>query len=156
MKVFCDGSCLNNGKKNSKGGYGIFFGNDDPRNVSEALTCEKITNQVAELTAIQKTIEILIKDNCKDIVYIYTDSKYVIGIFTEWAKTWEKNNWFRKAGTIQNLELIKDIYNKMKNVNIIFKHVRAHTDPPSITSDKYELWYGNQKADQYAVEGSNK
>jgi ribonuclease HI len=42
MHIFTDGSCINNGKKNSKGGIGVFFGDNDTKNVSQELTCEKM------------------------------------------------------------------------------------------------------------------
>ena len=32
MKVYTDGSCINNGKEGSVGGIGIFFGNNDKKN----------------------------------------------------------------------------------------------------------------------------
>ena len=94
MHIFTDGSCINNGKKNSKGGIGVFFGDNDTKNVSKELTCEKITNQVAELTAISIALDI-VKDY-KDIIYIYSDSSYCINIFVNWIKSWEKNNWKKK------------------------------------------------------------
>ena len=84
IHIFTDGSCINNGKKNSKGGVGVFFADNDPRNISQELTCDKVTNQVAELTAISIALDI-VKDN-KDIVYIYTDSSYCINIFVNWIK----------------------------------------------------------------------
>ena len=88
IHIFTDGSCINNGKKNSKGGVGVFFGDNDPRNISQELTCDKITNQVAELTAISMALDIV--QDYKDIVYIYSDSSYCINIFVNWIKSWEK------------------------------------------------------------------
>lgn len=151
MNVFCDGSCLNNGKKNSQGGIGVFFGDNDPRNVSQKLTCQKITNQVAELTAIQRALDILINEKYSGIVYIHTDSKYAVQIFSSWIHDWEKNNWQRKTGNIENIDLIKDIYAKMKKVTVIFKHCRSHQREPSKEDDKYYIWYGNQQADKLAT-----
>ena len=46
--VYSDGSCLNNGKKSARAGVGVYFGPDDPRNVSEPLEGAQ-TNQRAEI-----------------------------------------------------------------------------------------------------------
>lgn len=151
MKVFCDGSCLDNGKKNSKGGIGVFFGEGDVRNVSERLTCHKVTNQVAELTAIQRALDILIREGYQGIVYVYTDSRYAVQIFSSWIHDWEKNGWKRKTGSIENLDLIRDIYDKTKKVTVIFKHCRSHQKEPSKDSTDYEVWFGNHQADKLAT-----
>lgn len=154
MKVFCDGSCLNNAlssKGKSRGGIGVFFGNDDPRNISELLTCKKITNQVAELTAISRAMDVAISENFKGVMYIYTDSSYAVQTFSNWIHGWEKNGWKRKTGKIENLELIQDIYAKMKKVTAIFKHCRGHQKEPVKDDPAYEVWYGNFMADKLAT-----
>jgi ribonuclease HI len=68
MEIFTDGSCLNNSNSKkglSKGGIGIYWGENDARNTSEPLIGDKITNQVAELTAISKTLDILIQNKSR-------------------------------------------------------------------------------------------
>ena len=37
--VYTDGACSNNGKPYARAGYGVYFGKDDPRNVSETFNC---------------------------------------------------------------------------------------------------------------------
>jgi ribonuclease HI len=148
IHIFTDGSCINNGKKNSRGGIGIFFGDNDSRNISQELNCDKITNQVAELTAISTALDIIKGYN--DIVYIYTDSSYCINIFVNWIKSWEKNNWKKKDGEIKNLELIKEINDKLKGLTVIFKHVKSHCKEPEKESPNYYTWYGNDQADKLA------
>ena len=77
--IYTDGSCINNGKKNAKAGIGVYFGENDKRNVSKRIK-GKQTNNTAELKAILKAIKIIKKeDNFKDLdITIYTDSKYSI------------------------------------------------------------------------------
>lgn len=71
IQVFCDGSC-----RNKVGGVGVYFGPDDPRNVSERLPAP-CTNQRAELTAIIRVLEATKEDK----VHIFSDSEYgVLGI----------------------------------------------------------------------------
>ena len=67
--VYTDGSCSNNGKSNAKAGIGVYFGDNDSRNVSERIN-GKQTNNRAELLAILKAGQIIGKDN----VTIVSDS----------------------------------------------------------------------------------
>ena len=71
--IYTDGCCLNNGSSDAKSGYGIFFGHQDPRNVSKRLPPNLIdaygdygssvgTNQLAELYAIACALEICFLD----------------------------------------------------------------------------------------------
>lgn len=47
--VYTDGACARNGQWGSKGGIGVYFGPNDPRNISEPLEGSRQTNQRAEL-----------------------------------------------------------------------------------------------------------
>jgi len=160
---FTDGSTLNNQEKGKRrGGVGVFFGDDDPRNISFSLKETKyfkVTNQVAELTACIKGIETLLgsqKTIAKQIV-IYTDSMYIVNSISSWAKTWAKNDWKKSNGSpVENLKLIKKLYYYCLNLGIILRHVKAHKKAPPKDSDKYHLWYGNDQADKLAVAGSKK
>ena len=61
INVFTDGACSNNGKQNAKAGIGVFFEENDPRNVSRRVD-GKQTNNTAELTAILVVFDILRED----------------------------------------------------------------------------------------------
>ena len=148
--IYTDGACLNNGKKNSMGGYGVFFGDNDIRNKSMKLTGNKITNQVAELTAILCAIEIVMTEN----IIIKTDSMYCINCITKWAPNWKKNGWVRGTGMIENLELIKQLYEYTIEFDIKYVHIRAHTKEPHKDSASYNDWYGNMQADMLASAGA--
>ena len=160
ISVFCDGSSLNNNvvSKNKQriGGIGVFFGDTDSRNISEAITTDKITNQVAELLACIKALYILKNENYKGFIYIYSDSMYVINCITSYCKKWEKNNWVKEDKTaIENLELIKELYKMVKEMKVIFKHCKAHREAPlNKNSDEFKIWYGNQMADLLATNAS--
>jgi ribonuclease HI len=148
MNVFTDGSTLNNQcPENRVGGMGVFFGDNDPRNVSKPLV-KNATNQRAELKA---CILALKKCNSQDEINIYTDSKYVIGCMTEWISNWKKNNWKKSDGSeIKNIKLIKKLYSLVSDRNIKFIHVKAHTKKPS-DSEIYNFLYGNMMADKLAT-----
>lgn len=162
INVFTDGSTLNNQSKElRKGGVGVWFGENDSRNISIPLTDNfgtKITNQVAELIACTLAIDTILSTEKigKKTINIYTDSMYIVNSINTWAKNWEKNNWKKKDGkTIENLFEIKKLYYYSLNLKVKFIHVRSHQKEPSKTDPKYFIWYGNKMADELAVKGSN-
>lgn len=147
IKVFTDGSCINNGKENVKGGIGIYFCEDDPRNVSLKLKEKDVTNNIAELTAILVALKILENEifNATKILVI-SDSEYAIRCCTNYGKKLAENNWKTSTSKIPpNLDLVKKLYeicSKFKNIK--FKHIMAHTG----NNDYYSL--GNNQADLLA------
>tara|TARA_Y100000817_G_scaffold290900_1_gene261993 strand:+ start:273 stop:923 length:651 start_codon:yes stop_codon:yes gene_type:complete len=147
IRVFTDGSCSNNGRKNAKAGFGVYFGENDPRNVSKRVPGElRQTNNVGEILAIIEVFSIL-KDELsfKIPIEIYSDSKIAMGWCTTIGEKYAKNNWTKKHGPIPNLDLIKLGYQLLKdNPHVSLKHIRAHTG----LSDEYSL--GNEGADKLA------
>lgn len=156
--VYTDGSCMNNQNKfNKKGGYGIFFKDDDIRNTSIKLTGDKITNQVAELTACIHAIELIksTENLDKKKILIKTDSMYCINSITKWCKNWQKNNWKKSNGDIiENLDLMKKLYEYSITLNIEYQHIRAHKKEPNKNDNEYNDWYGNMMADKLATSAS--
>ena len=138
----------------------FFFGDNDERNISipiEESKNNKVTNQVAELSACLKGIEKLVTgQEIKNKIIIYTDSMYIVNMMKSWADKWIKNNWKKSDGKeVLNLDLVKKLYFYSKNLNIEFKHVKSHTKEPPKSDPKYNIWYGNMQADRLAVEASN-
>jgi len=158
ITVYCDGSSLNNTAKkgNRAGGIGVFFGDNDPRNISEAITDDKVTNITTELLACIKAIYILKNENFKGFIYIYTDSMFVINCITTWCKKWEKQGWKKEdKSEIENLELVQELYNLTKTSKVIYKHVRGHAEEPTDKkSEAWKHWYGNGMADMQATAAS--
>ena len=146
IRVYTDGACSNNGKPFAKAGLGVYFGENDPRNVWRRVPSEvRQTNNVAELLAVIEVFSIL-KDEIHEgrSVKIYSDSKIAMGWCTTTGEKYAKNNWVKKGG-IPNVDLIKIGYQLMKdhpNVNIY--HVAAHTN----LQDEHSL--GNEGADKLA------
>jgi len=130
VSVYCDGSTFGNGKKESCGGIGVWFGPNDKRNISEPFTIDLATNQRTEIYAMLRTLKILEEETNKHVFHIYTDSMYVINCLTKWMQKWEKNKWLRSDGSaVKNLELLKqtwEVYKKNENKYKII-HVRSHT-----------------------------
>ena len=161
--IFTDGSTLNNQSKgNRRGGVGVFFGDDDERNISLPLEESdeiKVTNQVAELLACVKGIEKLLSEQIigNNKIIIYTDSMYIVNMMKSWAENWEKNNWIKSDGNeVLNLDLVKKLYYYSKNLNVEYNHIKSHKKEPSKSDPNYQYWYGNMQADKLAVEAANK
>ena len=161
--VYTDGSTFNNGKKGSYGGIGVFFSDNSPLNISEAVICKNVTNNICELEACRKGILqiVLNKDfNVGDYIMVNTDSQYLINCITLWSTAWEKNGWINKSKRpVKNKELIKEIKKLYLKYNVQFKHILAHQDFKGEKDENnmnYRDWYGNQMADKLAVLGSKK
>ena len=126
--VYTDGSC-----KDYIGGYGIYFGKDDPRNVSKKIT-GKATNNIAELVAVIECMK-LIGD---ETVGIYTDSQYAILCCTTYGEKCKHKKW----EDIPNADLVREGYTlHQSKPNITFVHVNAHT----LKCDQHSI--GNREAD---------
>ncbi|KAL2132196.1 hypothetical protein VTI74DRAFT_4111 [Chaetomium olivicolor] len=145
--VYTDGSSLGNGRLGATAGVGVYFGEGDPRNISERLQGETQTNQRAELTAILRALESV---NLTQDLEIRTDSKYSIQCVTEWYINWERNGWKTRAGPVKNQDLVQQVRDKLDEreacgAGTQFIWVKGHdTDQ------------GNIAADRLAVEGARK
>jgi len=146
--VYTDGACINNGRPGAKAGIGIFFGENDTRNVSQPLE-GKQTNNAAELSAIIKTYPIIEKDilSGKKIA-IVTDSEYAIKCIKGYGEKCAQKGW---VGDIPNKELVKEVYTLYHNIDanrFSIIYVKAHTQGTDVHS------IGNRHADRLANEGA--
>ncbi|GMG18978.1 unnamed protein product [Ambrosiozyma monospora] len=155
--VYTDGACKNNQNRFARrGGYGVFFGVNDKRNISAPLTGDNHTNQLAELTAIDKALDEIIKVALKVKFTIVTDSKYCIDCITKLANGWKQKGWLNAQGKpVANRAIIESILDKKALVNYLyttcgwddeleFRYVPGHS------SD-----FGNEKADELARKGAD-
>ena len=141
--VYTDVACSKIGTRAASAGIGIFFGDDDPRNVSAKLL-GKQTNNLAELTAIVQTHAIIRTDLFSGKkVAIVSDSEYAIKCVSTYGEKCYKQNW---NVDIPNKELVKIAYELYKDHpnNVRFIHIRAHTQKTDIHS------IGNDQADKLA------
>lgn len=152
LHIFTDGSALGNGQKDAAAGVGVYFGPNDPRNVSERLEGPEQTNQRAELQAIVLALEAAPPD---EPIRIFTDSAYSISCITQWAEGWERrsktNNdetWRNASGhEIKHQDLIKEARRLIeeREGKTDFEWVKGHNGTP-----------GNTAADRLAVAGARK
>lgn len=145
--VYTDGACIDNGKPSAVAGFGIYFGKNDPRNLSEKVPSTfKQSNNVGELMAIIKAYDIIKYDlEQGKKIEIFSDSIYAINCATKYGEKMEEKEWSKKKGEIPNKELVQQIYKLYgSNQNIKFTHIKAHTGLNDIHS------IGNDEADKLA------
>ena len=148
--IYTDGACSRNGQIGAQCGIGIHFSEKNPiklKDVSKRLNVEVATNNVAELSAIDTAINMVIDNNYTNYkIEIYTDSRYSIDCVEKWYKMWVKKNNLGK----KNIEIIKNIYDNIQNLRFKFKYIKAHTN----LSDEHSM--GNANADQLATNSLKK
>uniref|UniRef100_A0A5S6QN38 ribonuclease H n=1 Tax=Trichuris muris TaxID=70415 RepID=A0A5S6QN38_TRIMR len=141
---YTDGACISNGRRKAKAGIGVYWGPDDPRNVSERLTGLQ-TNNRAEIEACSRAIEQAKLSGIQNLE-IRTDSKYVIKCMTCWIHQWRRNNWTAASGLpVKNQVDLLRLIALAKSINVHWKHVPGHAGIA-----------GNEAADKLAREGISK
>ena len=143
--VYTDGACPNNGNFKAKASIGIHFSEKNPikiDDISQVLNTSKPSNNIAELSAIYKTFELLKENDVKMPIELYTDSKYCLATLLEWYEKWKKENILH---TKKNISLVEKTYNLYKTFdNLKIYHVKGH----SKKMDEHSC--GNRIADQLA------
>lgn len=143
LRIYTDGSSLANGRASSRAGLGVFFGENDARNLAERLPGGLQTNQRAELMAMQRALEIADR---KTPVQIISDSQYSINCVTQWATNWKRKGWKTATGEdVKNQDIIRKVLEVMeaREAATTFKWVKGHS------TDR-----GNNAADVLANQGA--
>jgi len=149
LRIYTDGSALGNGAHGAVAGVGVYFGPQDPKNVSEALAGTRQTNQRAELTAVLRALELSPRNR---MLHIYTDSNYAIKCVTEWFVKWRENGWLNSAKKpVENKDLVEKILGLLEErhriggsrTRVEFVWVKGHAAD-----------VGNNAADELAVAGA--
>ncbi|MEE8603678.1 ribonuclease H family protein [Euzebya tangerina] len=120
--VFTDGSATPNP---GPGGWGAVYVRDDEV-IQQAYGHDPdTTNNRMELTAIRAAYD-LIPDGTSTVVY--TDSKLAVDTLTNWAYGWRKRGWRRKGGAIQNLDLVRPLFEIVEaRPEVTLEWIKAHS-----------------------------
>lgn len=149
LNIYTDGSSLGNGGHGAVAGVGVYFGPRNPNNISEPLPGTRQTNQRAELTAIQRALELAPRNRP---VTIFSDSNYAIKCVTEWFVKWRENGWVNAAKKpVENKDIVERVLHLLeerrkiggKGKTVQFQWVKGHKDNE-----------GNNRADELAVAGA--
>lgn len=119
--LFTDGGCIPNP---GPGGWGAVYVVDGEV-VAEAHGHEPATtNNRMELTAIARGIELVpLGTPCT----VWSDSNLAVRTLTEWAAGWERRGWRRKAGPVENLDLVEPLYETIRaRPELEIRWIKAH------------------------------
>ena len=121
IKIYTDGSCLNNP---GNGGWAAII-IDDGKKTQIKGSKKNTTNNQMELLA---PIEALKKIPKGSKVQIFTDSKYVKSGITEWIHNWKKNGWkTADKQEVKNKELWEELDLLANQFEIVWNWVKAHS-----------------------------
>lgn len=119
--LFTDGGCIPNP---GPGGWGAVYvlGGEvvDEAHGHDPAT----TNNRMELTAIARGIELVPAGTpCT----VWSDSNLAVRTLTEWAAGWEARGWRRKAGPVENLDLVRPLYEAIHaRPELELRWIKAH------------------------------
>lgn len=119
--VYTDGGCEPNP---GPGGWGVVWVHDD------AVVAERwghdpaTTNNRMELTALIEAVKLLPPGIRATI---YSDSNLAVQTINQWAAGWKAKGWKRKTGPVQNLNLVKELYEAFTaRPELSLEWIRAH------------------------------
>jgi ribonuclease HI len=132
IRVFTDGACEGNGRKEARASYACWFPEHKELSVAARVPEEDgQTNQRGEMLAIAESVKIVKSKFQFETVdlEIYTDSMYCKDCLTKWLVGWVKNDWKTAKGEpVKHRDLIEETTRtlaKFKSYKIT--HVSAHT-----------------------------
>lgn len=144
--LYTDGASSNNQNPDDrKGGWGAVVFMQDPNGTifkKEVSGAEDgATNNRMELMAVLMALRAVVEPEISS-VKVFSDSRYVVDIFSKWIKGWKAKGWKKKGGPILNLELIQEIDREIAKLHdYSFEHVKGHNGHEH-----------NERADQLATE----
>lgn len=158
--IYTDGSCLRNGTPFARAGIGVYFGRNDPSNISERIA--ETHSSAAELRAVQCALDYAqddlwrgtgnpscgpqrthAADSANARWVIVTDCEYVVEYLTRICHTLESKGWTKN---IRNNDLMRSVYSQYKATpNVKLQKVKAHTNRMDMHS------VGNRAAHELAA-----
>ena len=137
IKIYTDGAAsmnfVNGEYQRGNGGSAMAIINDKEEiEYSASKRFDNTTNNYCELYAILMALSYCSINYSNDNIFeINSDSVYCVNMLKEngWIYSWAKNGWTRgkKREPIENLELIKQIWSYMQELNIKFVKVKGHS-----------------------------
>ena len=138
--AYTDGACLNNGSDEAQAGCGVWYGDRDPRNISERVPHETQSNQTGELMAVLLAVK---RHDLVEDLQIVSDSKFVVEGLMKHLKRWEQRGWV----DVSHGGLFKTIvaWARWRKGETYLKWTKGHSGTK-----------GNEEADRLAGEGARK
>lgn len=156
ISIFCDGACINNGRRGARASYGVVAYRGGGGIGVELYTAAQVlssaepqTNQRAELRGLAAALAYAetAAHAGATTIHIYTDSEYALNCLTKWITGWQRNGWRRSDGSpVLHRDIIEpfyDTWNALRGI-VFAHHVTAHTGRDDAISR------GNERADMLA------
>ena len=126
-----DESCLGNGKPgDNPGGAGGLVEVTGARGVARRdffIHSPSTTNNRMALSGAIAALQLLGQKGNRFRLLVVSDSEYLVKGVREWAPAWEKRDWTRKGGPIENLELWRALWSSLGKHEVQLTWVRGHT-----------------------------
>lgn len=137
IKLYTDGATSNNGKDKARGGWAFaIVENDEITNAYYGpITGDKITNNVAELSAVMMGLRAIMgsfpeRIRAGELIEVYSDSAYFCNcIKDKWYVNWQQNGWINsKKQPVENRELWEEILHLLSCGSITVNKVKGHSN----------------------------
>ena len=142
--IFTDGACTGNP---GPGGWASILVFPEGRVKELGGHNPETTNNRMELVGALRALASL-EEAPTPLIYLYTDSTYVIRGITQWIFAWKQRGWRNAEGNeVSNKDLWEELLRhviRLKPAKIDWKYVRGHRGVP-----------GNERCDEIAVAYAN-
>ena len=119
--VFTDGSAVPNP---GPGGWGAVWVRDDKVVEQASGRDPDTTNNRMELRALIEGAR-MVPEGTPAI--LWSDSNLAVRTVNEWAAGWKRNGWKRKRGPVENLDLVKELYELLQSrPELEVRWIKAH------------------------------
>lgn len=119
--VYTDGGCEPNP---GPGGWGAVWVRDDTVIEERSGHDPDTTNNRMELRALIEAVRMLPEGTPATI---FSDSNLAVQTINAWAKGWKARGWKRKTGPVQNLDLVRELYELFESrPDLRLEWIKAH------------------------------
>lgn len=119
--VFTDGSATPNP---GPGGWGAVYVVDGQVVAQASGSDPDTTNNRMELRALLEALQLV---PAGTPATLYTDSNLAVRTVTEWASGWESRGWRRRTGPVENLDLVRPLFEALRERPEVAVHwIKAH------------------------------
>jgi len=150
LLLYISGSCLGNGQDDARGGIGVYWGDDNARNLSRPITDQQVpTNNRAILTAAIHAIRQARKCSCRPLM-LKSNNSYLVDSVERfkhiplWRCT-SKFNWtLANVESAKNQDLLKKLHAllRQRGSDVRFERVKKTGSQAEEDSDNSDYSYG--------------
>lgn len=150
-----DGGARKNGDPMCKCSWGICYVGEsgNPAVMAGLVDGDAQSNNRGELMAMLRGMQLAANVDTRRPLVIVCDSKYVIGVITDWAKKWFADPVKHKLHEKKNIDLIQPCMTAYDTLRakreVIVVHINSHEKPPPMgDGHQYMCWMVNDEADK--------